>query len=116
MSKHVQPGGRGEETGAIGRSGGAGGGGGGSDGTGGESGGGGIGDGGADGGAGGDGGGEGQPALNVSPPVAHAAPDHHIHCCASCGQMTVVEAVVIEDHSVPADGPMSQRPPEPTAM
>ena len=104
MSKHVQPGGSGLGGPLIGCSGGAGGGVGGGAGGGGASGGGGEGGGGAFGG-------EGQPECTVMPPETQWAPDQYIHCGASNGHTAIVEAVVIEAHSVPADGPMSQRPP-----
>ena len=88
--------------------------GGGGEGGGGGSGGGGVGGGGP--GGGGEGGGDTHPALTMTPPVTQAEPDHQIHCVPACGQTAAVDVVASDDHSVPADGPMSQRPPESTAM
>jgi len=60
---------------------------------------------------GGVGGGDGQPALTLTPPVTHCAPDHHTHVATSLGHTADVDTEATDDHIVPADGPISQRCP-----
>ena len=99
-----QPGEFGDKAGVRGRRRGAGGAAGTGEGGGGDT-------GGAKGGSIGDGGGDGHAARTLRPPATQPVPEYQVHCGTSFGQIADVDTDVRDDHSVPGDGPITQRPP-----